>query len=453
MARPLSEASSVSFDGLSGQAATAGPVVRTDRSFSVSAWVLLRRKDADFQTAVSQDGTQGAGFYLQYVKSLDRWRFAMISADTDSFATHAAVSDAPPELLNRWTQLVGVYDAAAGQLRLYVDGRLAGSGAHSAAWNATGPLRIGAAKGRGVVQNFWSGQIDEVRVYDRILIPDPGPTDAGDSEVQDLVNQPTALGGRWPLDGAIGTDDGAAPSDVDDPDASGDPVSDPGLPVPSADSPSEIDPNGDPAPDEWTANVLGRHNAKLSPGVEFVPGHTDNALRLNGVDQVAVAPSVVSSFQSYTVSAWVRLDKRGQKAAAVSQDGSRTSAFSLLYRPSADPANPGNDRWSFVVADADLDAPVLTQVNSVEPPAVGEGAWTHLVGVYDRGRREIRLYVNGVLQGRVAFTSKWTGLFALNIGDAKWKGAQTNFWPGDIDDVQVHQGVLTDFQIQQLAFQ
>ena len=67
--------------------------------------------------------------------------------------------------LNTWTHLAATYDGA--QLRLYVNGVQAGSRAQTGNMVvSTGPLRIG---GNAVWTEFFSGLIDEVRVYNRAL--------------------------------------------------------------------------------------------------------------------------------------------------------------------------------------------------------------------------------------------------------------------------------------------
>jgi len=70
---------------------------------------------------------------------------------------------------NTWTHLTGVYDATAGQLRLYVNGTLAGSTACACAWHAAGSLAIGRAKWLGTPSDWWPGSIDDVRVYSGVL--------------------------------------------------------------------------------------------------------------------------------------------------------------------------------------------------------------------------------------------------------------------------------------------
>ncbi|MDX6439408.1 MAG: hypothetical protein QOF45_1991, partial [Gaiellaceae bacterium] len=67
--------------------------------------------------------------------------------------------------LNAWTHLATTFDGAV--VRLYVNGVLAGSASFAGAMAAsTGVLRIG---GNSVWGEWFSGLIDEVRVYDRAL--------------------------------------------------------------------------------------------------------------------------------------------------------------------------------------------------------------------------------------------------------------------------------------------
>ena len=82
--------------------------------------------------------------------------------------------------LNTWTHLAATYDGAS--LRLYVNGtqvanaRRAGSIATS-----TGALKIG---GNAIWGEWYSGLIDEVRVYNRALTPaeiQGGHDEAGDA--------------------------------------------------------------------------------------------------------------------------------------------------------------------------------------------------------------------------------------------------------------------------------
>jgi PKD repeat protein len=88
-----------------------------------------------------------------------------------------------------WTHLAATYDGSA--LRLYVNGTLVQSTPMSGAVaQSNGPLRIG---GNSVWGEWFSGLIDEVRVYDRALSPSEVVTDSESGAVADTL-PPTAPG-------------------------------------------------------------------------------------------------------------------------------------------------------------------------------------------------------------------------------------------------------------------
>jgi len=73
-----------------------------------------------------------------------------------------------PVTLHAWTHVAGVYDSAAGQMRLYVNGTLADSRSLSYynIQSTAEPVYIG----RGCnLDDFFHGTIDDVRIYDRAL--------------------------------------------------------------------------------------------------------------------------------------------------------------------------------------------------------------------------------------------------------------------------------------------
>jgi hypothetical protein len=141
--------------------------VRTDQSFSVAAWVRLDQKGDRF-TAVSQDGERRSGFALRYSPSSDRWVFSLPGADADGAAESSVASTSPVET-DVWTRLTGVYDAAAQELRLYVDGARQGVSRHETPWNASGPFVVGRGKLEGNADGYWGGGVDDVVVHDRAL--------------------------------------------------------------------------------------------------------------------------------------------------------------------------------------------------------------------------------------------------------------------------------------------
>ena len=158
--------SDLRFDGSTSYAQGAGAAVETNLSFSVSAWAYLTSKGAD-RTAVSQDGGTISGFSLGYSSASDRWAFTMRSSDSTGSTAKTALSTAGPSL-NTWVHLVGVYDSVAATAALYVNGTLQNTATSITSWDATGALQVG----RGLWSSpadYWAGQLDSVRAYQRPL--------------------------------------------------------------------------------------------------------------------------------------------------------------------------------------------------------------------------------------------------------------------------------------------
>jgi concanavalin A-like lectin/glucanase superfamily protein len=368
-----------SFNGTSSSASTAGPVLDTSKSFTVSAWVRLTDK-SDYRTVVSQDGTARSAFYFQYWHSGDRWALVTPAGDNVSPTTFGVATSTATPVLNQWTHLTGVYDAGAHQLRLYVNGELQGTASGVTVWRGNGPLRIGQA----ITGNHVPGQISDVRVWNRVL-------SAGE-----VAPMAATLVGRWRLDGD-GTD----------------------------------------------ATTFGRD--ATPSGVTWIPdraGNPSGAARFSGTNSstLATAGPVLRTDQGITVAAWVRLASIPATArTAVAQDGTNVSGFFLGYRP--------NMTWSFMMRHTDSTTATGWAVGSGGTAVVGQ--WVHLVGVYDPVAGQARLYVNGVMAGRIPAEPVWNAGGRLTIGFARWNGG-SDWFPGDVDDVRVYQGVLPASEIAKL---
>jgi hypothetical protein len=155
--------SAAAVNGVNAALTTAGPVVRTNQSFTVAAWVKLSAKG--YATIVSQDGTNFGAFYLIYDLPSDRWAVTMTTADTNP-GWQPVYSNTLAQL-NRWTHLAAVYDASARSLRLYVDGQLQGALANVVGWAAGSRLRIAT----NIHNQYLNGAVDDVRVFAGALPP------------------------------------------------------------------------------------------------------------------------------------------------------------------------------------------------------------------------------------------------------------------------------------------
>ncbi|RKS75495.1 concanavalin A-like lectin/glucanase superfamily protein [Motilibacter peucedani] len=179
--------SGVAFNGTSAYVDTPGPEVNTSQSFSVAAWV--RADDPDgFRTAVSVDGDQVSGFFLQ---RRGDGRFAFTKLASDSTAAAASVASATTTASTGvWYHLVGVYDSVAGTVTLFVNGTKQSTVSVPSTWRATGHLVVGRGKYGGPA-DFWSGAVDDVRTY-------PFAMDAATASS-------LATSGQWHLDEGAGT--------------------------------------------------------------------------------------------------------------------------------------------------------------------------------------------------------------------------------------------------------
>ncbi len=155
----------LTFGGRPAAAITPG-FLDTSRDFSVSARVRLA-DTGGWHTVVSQDGTEVSAFYLQYSAADDAWAFAMLSADSVKARCARAMAIAPPRV-GQWQHLAGVHDAGSAQLRLYVDGRLAGAAPFARGWPAAGPFVIGRGL-FGDPADWFTGGIDQVKAWDCAL--------------------------------------------------------------------------------------------------------------------------------------------------------------------------------------------------------------------------------------------------------------------------------------------
>ncbi|MES0835632.1 LamG-like jellyroll fold domain-containing protein [Nocardiopsis tropica] len=396
------------LDTVSGERLTTeDPVIDTDDAFTVSAWVRLDVQPGRAYTALAQAGDRHSGFYLGYQHTDGgRWIFKQAPYDGDGTPISERVLSLEPAQVGVWTHLMGTYDPASGELTLYVDGVEQGTHIQETAWNAQGPFVIGGALYRGTYHDFWPGAIDDVRVWDRVLTDEvPEETEDARSEIWELANRPAALEGRWKLDEYDGT-----------------------VVADSSDHGLDGTLHGDPLT-AWNQAV---NDVTFAPGVSLDRGAQEH---------IATEGPAVRTDRSYSVAAWVRLDEVGANTAAVAQDGNDHSGFTLAYQHTYEWNNwvmklPPEDRtgatgWHRALSDH---APEF-------------GRWTHLAATYDHTSREITLYVDGVENGTAEVPAAWHADGPVVIGGGRFEQQFADAWMGDVSDVHLYQGVLSQADI------
>ncbi|MFJ6673286.1 LamG domain-containing protein [Actinosynnema sp. NPDC091369] len=370
----------VQLDGTSGFGQTGGPVVDTSRSFSVSTWAYLNKTGANF-TIAGQDGNRVSSFLLQY-NAAGKWAVVMPTADQDNPSTVVLLS-AEDAVVGRWTHVAAVYDADAKQLRLYVNGLLSAVQVGVVAWNGTGPFTVGRDKWNGVNGHFFPRVVDEVRVFGRAL------SHGEIAEVHD--DMATNDFGLWQFNEGNGNDT------------------------------------------SWRKNTLTFSGQPSYPA----GGIAGTAVKLDGASSATALAYGVNTRDSFTISAWARLDRGDRAYTVVSQDGTQVSGFLLQYRPES-------GRWAFSAPAQDATSAPLIRALSAEPAEVGR--WTHLAGVYDHVAGRMRLYVGGQLTGEVE-NRLWVAEGPLAIGRAKSGTGATEQFGGLIDEVRAEQGMVAPDRI------
>ncbi|WP_308402647.1 LamG-like jellyroll fold domain-containing protein [Streptomyces sp. AC550_RSS872] len=401
------------LDGVDDHAATDSPVLNTGKSFSVSVWAKLPDNPSGAPAAVSQSAANTSGFEIYYSTSLGGWVFLRHGADAAGSPVARAVQPAcasgdtscQAARVNTWTHLVGVYDNPNQMIKLYVDGKLAGTAPFSTPWDARGRTFLGAASHYGTVGNFFKGSLDEVQLFDYQLV---------DAQVTRLKN-------RQPVD----TNRPAK------------------LVLPLDETATDVALTGraQAAP----AQLKGGATAGIS-------GVNGKALQFDGVDDYATTGRpIMDTFQSFAVSAWVKLpkDKEARAMAAVSQADTVNAGFELYHSSAL-------GGWVFMrEKSADPDSTVVRATQTACPAnthcaAARLGEWNHLVGVYDIDAAELRLYVNGVLEATAAYTTPWLATGEVSLGGSYYGGKLVSPLKGEMDDVRLYDRAVSDDEVKQL---
>ncbi|AVT36403.1 hypothetical protein C6W10_07850 [Plantactinospora sp. BB1] len=146
--------------------------VRTDADFTVAAWARITSPAGPAeQVVLAGNGTRTFGYSLGYAGGVERWRFSMTGTDADDPAVYSVTSDAAA-VPGKWTHLAGVYEAATRTLTLYVDGVAQSTTVVLAGgFGTTTDTTIGKRRWNGTDQGFFTGAVDDVRLYDYLENP------------------------------------------------------------------------------------------------------------------------------------------------------------------------------------------------------------------------------------------------------------------------------------------
>jgi hypothetical protein len=178
------------------------------------------------------------------------------------------------------------------------------------------------------------------------------------------------------------------------------------------------------------------NDGSLTGGASWGPGRDRTpAVTMHGSGASVDVPSpMIDTTRSFTVMAWARFDATTGFHTVLGVDGDRVGGFYLQSR---------GDDGRFAFTRLSSDDTLATHIRAEASAGPQPGTWYHLAGVYDAAAQQISLYVNGVHQQTVAFTTPWRAGGHLTIGRGEWAGDPAEFVDGTIDDVRVYRTALT----------
>ncbi|WTT80384.1 LamG domain-containing protein (plasmid) [Streptomyces sp. NBC_00080] len=413
LATPVTD-KGLSLNGTTAYAASAGTVLDTSASYTVSAWVRVDAGATRTMTVLTQTPESGSPFSQKYIPfglsyaggGDNTWSMSVLASDG---AIHKA-SAQQATARNVWTHVVGVHDAATKKISLYLNGKLQSSVDAGTAWKATGPLQIGRGIWADAYTDYLQGSADEVSVWQRDLSAIEISDEAKLAQF-DKYNH-VELVADWSADRGSGTS----------------------------------------VPD--TTSGYGKSLA-LTGGASL----DGESIVLDGVDDAStVGGPIVDDNGSFTVTALVSVD--GDKLAGKSVGytgqivGQRTadgSAWGLWYKLTGEDIVLDDDgmehtlpvgKWHFGRLNADGTFSSVVSRDS----ALTDGM-VRLTGVFDAQDRggTISLYVGGIPNGDAeVFTAKaGSGDFALGKGFTS--GAWQHYLPGNVAEVRLWAGAMGGF--------
>jgi hypothetical protein len=352
--------------------------------FTLEAWVRPAQSDLlapivakldeeDFGYALYSGGDSAAGRPQGYL--LEGIQISATAYDDEELPEHA------------WSHIAVANDGA--HIRIYVNGELEDTSPvdEDVKAGGEGPLTIGGNEAFEAGEYF-SGKIDEVRVYDRALEAGEVAADKG-SGIESAATGPVA---------AYSFDEG----------------------------------EGSTAEDSF-----GEHDGTVEGAEWFDRGKFGKALYFDGSegDLVTVPDSNdLDLADEFTLEAWVRPDEANEWSAVLTKERGE-GALSYQMHAEGEGNAPvgyvGNSEGSFEVEAGD--DPI--------PPHV----WSHLALIYDGSK--LRYYIDGELKGTDSGADPGPSADPLLIGgDISW--GEEDAFKGLIDEVRVYDRALSEAEVQ-----
>jgi len=364
-------------------------------AMSLAGWIKMDNLPAANYFVISK--SSGIGQYRLAISSAGIPTFVVATNNNAWYSAGTTANGATALTTSTWIHLLGTYDGQ--YVRLYVNGVLAGTGSQAisgAIVSNTSEFRLSY----DTYGNYFNGQIDEVRIYNRAL---------SESEVSDLyrLTSPTgvdtSLKGYWSFNGP--------------------------------------DMNGTTAYDRSGAG----NNGTLTNGPTRTIGKIGQALRFDGADDYVDAGSASSldNITQMTMTAWIKPNSLGENGSGRIIDKDGTSfAGRMLYVCSSGTCGVNNS-LRFARGFGTTDGTWTTTAD-----AVSMGVWQFVAITYDDSSvsNDPVFYVNGSV---VSSSENSTPVGSAETTEASYnwvignRPAGDRSFDGSIDEVRVYNRILS----------
>lgn len=163
------------------------------QSFTINAWARLSRSPSTQQIIHNGRGTQRTGYEIGIING--NWRF--MASDTYDLSSDHVLDYATAPSINTWYMVTWSIDRNTQTATAYIDGDKIGSLDISSVTGVLGYSNLDIGRDtNGLSSRYWSGNIDEVRIYNRALSA---------AEVKQLYQWAPGPVGYWNFDEGSGS--------------------------------------------------------------------------------------------------------------------------------------------------------------------------------------------------------------------------------------------------------
>ncbi|GAN31524.1 LamG-like jellyroll fold domain-containing protein [Candidatus Brocadia sinica] len=391
----------LSFDGIDDFVSV--PRMNNDE-ISIAAWFYKNANDTTGVDAIfggykwNSDVQLREGFDLRFNKTTpNKLQFILVTQDGSGNKTQKTAIKDLVNSVGSWYHVVGTYNKATGEQKLYVNGQLVNTQYHPAG-NTVMPstqypdMKIGGSGNNG----YFKGKIDDVRLYNQPLTS---------QEVQDLYNALSiGLQAHYPFEEGGGT---------------------------------------------IASDTSGNGNHGAINGATWTTGKSGNGLSLDGINDYVSIPRM--NHDEISITAWFYKNANDTTGVDAifggykwNSDVQLREGFDLRFNKTT----PNKLQFILVTQDGSGNK---TQKTAIKDLANSVGSWYHVAGTYNKATGEQKLYVNGQLVNTQYHPAGNTVMPSTQYPDMKIGGSGNNgYFKGKIDDVRLYNQPLTSQEVQDL---